>query len=113
VRSSNGTLVSSYILHAKGRTNNSGYKNQIPIMDLTAKLSAPNKILLHQALSYSIKPSVVHVGPYTIVRILVEGAEEGGIIKIKQHIALNQDITSYSDNIGGLQNFAPLQTMWD
>ena len=48
-----------------------------------AKLSAPNKTLLHQALSYSIKSSVVHVGPHTVVRILVQGGEEGGDYKNK------------------------------
>jgi hypothetical protein len=44
---------------------------------MIAKLSAPNKTLLHQALSYYIKPSVVHVGPHTVVRKLVQGGGEG------------------------------------
>jgi len=38
-----------------------------------AKLLAPNKTLLHQAQSYSIKSSVVHVEPHTVVGILVQG----------------------------------------
>jgi hypothetical protein len=66
-------------------------------MGTMAKLSAPNKTLLHQALGYSIKSSVIQVGPqqakppprivapteeeevgpHTVARILLQGGGEG------------------------------------
>jgi len=83
VRSSNGTFATSYILHANGRTNKSGYKSQIPIISIMAKLSPPNKKpLLHQALIYSIKSWLVHVAPHTVVRIH-GGSGRGGDYKNK------------------------------
>jgi len=48
-------------------------------MGIMAKLSAPNKTLLHQALSWSIKSSLVRVEPHTAVRIHVQGEGKGGL----------------------------------